>query len=117
MLTDVATIVQGPENAKLGAWVDGAPAIILNVQRPAGANVIQVVDNIKKLLPQLHAVAARRARSAHRHRSHHHDPRLGARRAVRTGHRRSCSSCSSCTFSSPNVYADHHSESRRCRFR
>jgi multidrug efflux pump len=53
MLTDVATIVQGPENTKLGAWVDGTPAIILNVQRQPGANVIQVVDNIKKLLPQL----------------------------------------------------------------
>jgi len=53
MLTDVATIVQGAENTKLGAWVDGTPAIILNVQRQPGANVIQVVDSIKKLLPQL----------------------------------------------------------------
>ncbi|WP_118179842.1 MdtB/MuxB family multidrug efflux RND transporter permease subunit [Paraburkholderia phosphatilytica] len=53
MLTDVAKIVQGAENTKLGAWVDGTPAIILNVQRQPGANVIQVVDSIKKLLPQL----------------------------------------------------------------
>ncbi|PRY00090.1 MdtB/MuxB family multidrug efflux RND transporter permease subunit [Paraburkholderia sp. BL25I1N1] len=53
MLTDVANIVQGAENTKLGAWVDGTPAIILNVQRQPGANVIQVVDSIKKLLPQL----------------------------------------------------------------
>jgi multidrug efflux pump len=53
MLTDVASIVSGPENTKLGAWVDREPAIILNVQRQPGANVIQVVDNIKKLLPQL----------------------------------------------------------------
>ncbi|MFM0646562.1 MdtB/MuxB family multidrug efflux RND transporter permease subunit [Paraburkholderia bryophila] len=53
MLTDVATIVQGAENTKLGAWVDGTPAIILNVQRQPGANVIQVVDSIKALLPQL----------------------------------------------------------------
>jgi multidrug efflux pump len=53
MLTDVATIVDGAENTKLGAWVDGTPAIILNVQRQPGANVIQVVDNIKKLLPAL----------------------------------------------------------------
>jgi multidrug efflux pump len=53
MLTDVATIVQGPENTKLGAWVDSTPAIILNVQRQPGANVIQVVDGIKKLLPAL----------------------------------------------------------------
>ena len=53
MLTDVAKIVPGAENTKLGAWVDTEPAIILNVQRQPGANVIQVVDNIKKLLPQL----------------------------------------------------------------
>src|ERR1700722_17778475 len=53
MLTDVATIVQGAENTKLGAWVDSTPAIILNVQRQPGANVIQVVDSIKALLPQL----------------------------------------------------------------
>ncbi|KAG0162267.1 hypothetical protein DFQ30_002447, partial [Apophysomyces sp. BC1015] len=53
MLTDVAQIVSGPENTKLGAWVDSEPAIILNVQRQPGANVIQVVDNIKALLPQL----------------------------------------------------------------
>jgi multidrug efflux pump len=53
MLTDVASIVSGPENTKLGAWVDNTPAIILNVQRQPGANVIQVVDSIKALLPQL----------------------------------------------------------------
>ncbi|WP_027796482.1 MdtB/MuxB family multidrug efflux RND transporter permease subunit [Paraburkholderia acidipaludis] len=53
MLTDVATIVEGAENTKLGAWVDGVPAIILNVQRQPGANVIQVVDSIKAILPQL----------------------------------------------------------------
>src|SRR5580700_10970446 len=55
MLTDVASIVQGAENTKLGAWVDSTPAIILNVQRQPGANVIQVVDSIKALLPQLQA--------------------------------------------------------------
>ncbi|MGA3251193.1 MAG: twin-arginine translocase subunit TatC, partial [Paraburkholderia sp.] len=55
MLTDVATIVQGAENTKLGAWVDSTPAIILNVQRQPGANVIQVVDSVKALLPQLQA--------------------------------------------------------------
>ncbi|HEX8028449.1 MAG TPA: efflux RND transporter permease subunit, partial [Vicinamibacterales bacterium] len=53
MLTDVANIVQGAENTKLGAWVNNTPAIILNVQRQPGANVIQVVDSIKALLPQL----------------------------------------------------------------
>src|ERR1700737_4151228 len=55
MLTDVAKIVQGAENTKLGAWVGTSPAIILNVQRQPGANVIQVVDSVKALLPQLQA--------------------------------------------------------------
>ncbi|HEY6439264.1 MAG TPA: efflux RND transporter permease subunit, partial [Acetobacteraceae bacterium] len=54
-LTDVATVVQGAENTKLAAWGDRTPAVILNIQRQPGANVIQVVDNIKKLLPDLQA--------------------------------------------------------------
>src|ERR1700729_3512100 len=52
-LSDVAKVVSGPENTKLGAWADTTPAVILNVQRQPGANVIQVVDTIKALLPQL----------------------------------------------------------------
>ncbi|MFT4103977.1 MAG: efflux RND transporter permease subunit, partial [Burkholderiaceae bacterium] len=58
-LADVATLVDGAENARLAAWAgrDGklAPAIILNVQRQPGANVIDTVDRIKALLPQLQA--------------------------------------------------------------
>jgi multidrug efflux pump len=52
-LKDVATVVSGAENTKLGAWANTTPAVILNVQRQPGANVIQVVDTIKTLLPQL----------------------------------------------------------------
>jgi len=52
-LSDVAAVVSGPENTKLGAWANTTPAVILNVQRQPGANVIQVVDDIKSLLPQL----------------------------------------------------------------
>ena len=52
-LSDVATIVSGPENTKLGAWADTTPAIIINVQRQPGANIIQVVDRIQSLLPQI----------------------------------------------------------------
>jgi len=52
-LSDVATVVSGPENTKLGAWANTTPAVILNVQRQPGANVIQVVNTIKTLLPQL----------------------------------------------------------------
>jgi multidrug efflux pump len=54
-LSDVATIVAGPENTKLAAWANLTPAIIVNVQRQPGANIIQVVDRINALLPQLRA--------------------------------------------------------------
>jgi multidrug efflux pump len=52
-LTDVATIVDGAENSKQAAWKDLAPAVIVNIQRQPGANIISVVDRIKKVLPQL----------------------------------------------------------------
>ena len=54
-LSDVATVVKGAENTKLAAWANRTPAVILNVQRQPGANVIAVVDGIKKLLPQIEA--------------------------------------------------------------
>jgi len=54
-LSDVGTVIDGTENDKLGAWMDATPAIIMNVQRQPGANVIDVVDRIKALLPQLQA--------------------------------------------------------------
>ena len=52
-LTDVATLVQGSENTRLQAWANRTPAVILNVQRQPGANVIAVVDRIGALLPKL----------------------------------------------------------------
>ncbi|WP_197330817.1 MdtB/MuxB family multidrug efflux RND transporter permease subunit [Ralstonia syzygii] len=52
-LTDVAQIIDGAENSKLAAWANATPAIILNVQRQPGANVIDVVNRAKALLPQL----------------------------------------------------------------
>ncbi|MGZ6011461.1 MAG: efflux RND transporter permease subunit, partial [Caulobacteraceae bacterium] len=52
-LRDVATAVQGPENSRLGAWIDDEPGIVLNVQRQPGANVIETVDQIKQILPEL----------------------------------------------------------------
>ena len=53
MLTDVATVVDGAENVKQAAWMNNVPAVIVNIQRQPGANIIQVVDSIKTLLPQL----------------------------------------------------------------
>ena len=52
-LSDVADVVDGAENAKLAAWHDRSPAIIMNIQRQPGANVIEVVDRVKQMLPQL----------------------------------------------------------------
>jgi len=52
-LSDVATPVDGAQNEYLAAWMNSVPAVILNIQRQPGANVIAVVDRIKTLLPQL----------------------------------------------------------------
>jgi multidrug efflux pump len=52
-LTDVATVVDQAENVHQAAWMNEVPAVILNIQRQPGANIIAVVDRIKQLLPQL----------------------------------------------------------------
>ncbi len=54
-LGDVASVVEGPENSQLAAWANTKPAIILNIQRQPGANVIGVVDDVKAVLPSLEA--------------------------------------------------------------
>ena len=51
--SDVATIVDAAENSQQAAWMDRQPAVIVNIQRQPGANIIKVVDSITKLLPQL----------------------------------------------------------------
>jgi multidrug efflux pump len=52
-LSDVATVVDGVENVKQAAWMNLTPAIIMNIQRQPGTNIIEVVDRVKALLPQL----------------------------------------------------------------
>jgi multidrug efflux pump len=54
-LGDVATAEDGAENARLRAWAGNRQAILINVQRQPGANVIAVADKVKELLPQLRA--------------------------------------------------------------
>jgi multidrug efflux pump len=54
-LSDVADIVDDAENVRLAAWMNDVPAIILNIQRQPGANVIEVVDRVKRQLPRLQA--------------------------------------------------------------
>ena len=53
MLKDVAQAVDGVENTKQAAWMNHVPAVLVNIQRQPGANIIQVVDRIKARLPQL----------------------------------------------------------------
>ena len=52
-VADVATVVDGVENTQQAAWMNETPAVIVNIQRQPGANIISVVDRVKKLLPQL----------------------------------------------------------------
>jgi len=52
-LTDVASVVDDAENVRQAAWMNETPAVIMNIQRQPGANIISVVDRIKLLLPQL----------------------------------------------------------------
>ncbi len=54
-LRDVANVVQGAENSKLSSWANKTASVLINVQRQPDANVIQVVDSIKELLPQIKA--------------------------------------------------------------
>jgi len=53
VLSEVATVIDGAENIKQAAWMNDVPAVIVNIQRQPGANIIQVVDSIKALMPQL----------------------------------------------------------------
>ncbi|MEN4889436.1 MdtB/MuxB family multidrug efflux RND transporter permease subunit [Erwinia billingiae] len=54
-LRDVATVEQGAENSWLGAWANRQPAIVLNIQRQPGANIITTADSIRQMLPSLTA--------------------------------------------------------------
>ncbi|MGZ5560726.1 MAG: efflux RND transporter permease subunit, partial [Methylobacter sp.] len=55
LLSEVAEVVDGAENVRLAAWANDNAAVIVNIQRQPGANVIEVVDSIKELLPKLQA--------------------------------------------------------------
>ena len=58
-LTDVASVTDDTENVRQAAWMNDVPAVIVNIQRQPGANIISVVDRIKLLLPQLTATLPR----------------------------------------------------------
>ena len=82
-LSDVADVVDGAENTRLAAWVNDTPAVILNIQRQPGANVIEVVDRIKRAAAAASGVAAGRGR------------RRAADRPHRRPSARRCATCSS----------------------
>ena len=54
-LQNVSNVIDGVENTQLSAWMNKVPAVIVNIQRQPGANIINVVDSIKALLPKLRA--------------------------------------------------------------
>ncbi|AIF46582.1 efflux RND transporter permease subunit [Dyella japonica] len=55
-LSDVASVVDGVENDQLAAWANGKPAVLLDIRRQPGANIVQTVEQIRNILPQLRAV-------------------------------------------------------------
>src|SRR5215472_9086036 len=61
-LKDVAGVIDSAENVKQAAWMNTTPAVIVNIQRQPGANIISVVDRIKKVLPQLQSAMGNRVK-------------------------------------------------------
>ena len=82
-LSDVATVIDDVENVKQAAWMNQVPAVILNIQRQPGANIIDVVDRVKQLLPQLRASLPSSVQVSILTDRTTHDSRLGQGRAVR----------------------------------
>jgi hypothetical protein len=83
MLTDVAKVVDGIENGELSAWMNKTPAVIVNIQRQPGANIIDVVDKIKALLPKLRATIPPIIKISVLDRPDHDGSGLGLRRGIR----------------------------------
>ena len=54
-VSDVATVIDAPENKRQAAWVNATPAIVVNIQRQPGSSIINVVNSIRELLPQIEA--------------------------------------------------------------
>ena len=75
-LKDVAKVSDGLENTRVGGWYNGKPAVIVDVQRQPGANVIDTVARIKSRAAARRTQHAGRRQSANRQRPHRNDPRL-----------------------------------------
>jgi len=79
-LADVANVIDSVEDVRTGGSVNGKPSIVLVIFRQPGANMIETVDRVLALLPTFRR-RSRRTSSWGCAGSHHHHPRLGARRA------------------------------------
>ena len=55
-LRDLANVIDGVENDQLSAWANGKPAVLLDIRRQPGANIVETVDRIRALMPELRAV-------------------------------------------------------------
>ena len=75
-LTDVADVRDDAENVRLAAWQNQIPAVIVNVQRQPSANVIEVVNRIKNIIPQLRASLPGSGGYISAYRSHDDYPRI-----------------------------------------
>ncbi len=82
LLKDIADIVDGLENNKVGGWYNGNPAIVVDIQRQPGANVIETVERIKTRASAAAARVPGRRDADRRARRHHHHPLVDPRRAV-----------------------------------
>ncbi len=83
-LSDVADVADDVENVRQAAWMNETPAVLVNIQRQPGANVIEVADRIKKLLPQLQSALPSSVQVTRTDRPDDVHPRLCPGRAVRT---------------------------------
>ncbi len=92
LLSDVADVIDGAEDENLAAWMNDTPAVLLNIQRQPGANVIQVADRVKRLLPTVAEHIAFSRAHTNPDRPHHHHSQLGRGCSVRAvaGHSAGC---------------------------
>ena len=88
-LTDVGEVNDDVENIRNAGLANGKPAVLVILYRQPGANIIDTVDRVKAVMPQLRASDPERRRPRCRDRPHDDDPRVAARCRAHAGHRRS----------------------------
>ena len=115
-ISDVATVIDGAENTKLAAWVNADRAIVLNIQRQPGTNIISVVDTVQALLPQIKASLPQGIDVQVITRPHHHHPGIGEGRGIRTDAHDRAGRDGHLPVPAQR-FGHHHSRASPCRFR